>query len=175
MLIADVYHPDQWHDFFLMVGGAAAALTGLVFVALSLNVGRLLPDPTHRYRSIGTLTNFAVIFVVCALALMGSQHHVAIAVEWLLVSFTGAAVYVNGYLRARRGGGSQRTLTVVRTLSGTAMYLAVVVGSILLASGSEAGLYVAAAGLVLLGVYSVSGAWLLILSAYDDDQTRADR
>jgi hypothetical protein len=26
----DVYRPDEWHDFFLTVGGAAAVLTGLV-------------------------------------------------------------------------------------------------------------------------------------------------
>jgi hypothetical protein len=38
MLSAEVYQPEQWHDFFVMVGGAAAALAGLVFVALSLNL-----------------------------------------------------------------------------------------------------------------------------------------
>jgi Flp pilus assembly protein TadB len=35
---ADAFRPDQWRDFFIMVGGAAAVLTGLVFVAMSLNV-----------------------------------------------------------------------------------------------------------------------------------------
>jgi hypothetical protein len=35
---------DKWHDFFIMVGGGAAALTGLVFVAMSLkNQGDNLP------------------------------------------------------------------------------------------------------------------------------------
>lgn len=58
--------PDQWHDFFVMVGGAAAALTGLVFVALSLNLEIVVRDATHRHRAIGTLTNFAGIFVLCA-------------------------------------------------------------------------------------------------------------
>jgi hypothetical protein len=29
----DIYRPELWHDFFLMVGGGAAALTGLVFVS----------------------------------------------------------------------------------------------------------------------------------------------
>ena len=28
---------DQWHEFFIMVGGAAAVLAGLVFVGISLN------------------------------------------------------------------------------------------------------------------------------------------
>ena len=75
MLAADAYRPDEWRDFFLMVGGAAAALTGLVFVALSLNLDVVVRDATHRYRAIGTMTNFAGIFVLCALALMGGQNH----------------------------------------------------------------------------------------------------
>ena len=33
MLASAVYKPGEWHDFFVMVGGAAAVLTGLVFVA----------------------------------------------------------------------------------------------------------------------------------------------
>ena len=49
-----------------MLGGAAAVLTGLVFVALSLNLSVLLRDVMHRARSIGTLTNFGGIFIVCA-------------------------------------------------------------------------------------------------------------
>jgi hypothetical protein len=33
-----VYQPEQWHDLFVMVGGGAATLAGLVFVAMSLNL-----------------------------------------------------------------------------------------------------------------------------------------
>lgn len=46
---------EQLHDFFIMVGGGAAALTGLVFVALSLNLEIIVKDLTHRNRAIGTL------------------------------------------------------------------------------------------------------------------------
>jgi hypothetical protein len=124
MLAADVYRPDQRHDFFVMVGGAAAVLAGLVFVALSLNLGVVISDATHRYRAIGTLTDFAGIFVVCAFALMGGQDHVAVGVEWLLVSVGAAAVYSRGTsergrpeeakcpgLKNRRLGATRRILT----------------------------------------------------------------
>jgi hypothetical protein len=40
----DAYGADQWQDFFVMVGTGAAALTGLVFVAMSLNVGAVKGD-----------------------------------------------------------------------------------------------------------------------------------
>ena len=81
MFAADIYRPAEWHDFFVMVGGAAAVLTGLVFVALSLNLHLLLTDPMHRARSIGTLTNFGGVFLIAAIALMGEQTHVSIAIE----------------------------------------------------------------------------------------------
>jgi hypothetical protein len=168
VLAADVYRPEEWHDFFIMVGGASAALTGLVFVALSLNVDVVMRDATHRHRSIGTLANFAGIFVVCALALMGGQTHVAIGAEWLVVSSIAGAVYVNGYVRARVAGGSVTTLSLLRTMSGTATYVAQMVGSVVLLLGATAGLYIAAVAMVLLAAYSVSGAWLLLVGAHTD-------
>ena len=86
MHAVDAYRPDERHEFFLMVGGAATALAGMVFVALSPSLDVVLRDATHRYRAVGTLTNFMGIFAVCALALMGEQDHVSIGIEWLPVA-----------------------------------------------------------------------------------------
>src|SRR3954447_22893378 len=169
MSSADTYQPERWRDFFLMVGGAAAVLTGLVFVALSLNLDTAMRDATHRYRAIGTLTNFAGIFVLCALVLMGGQAYAAIGWEWLIISTLAGAVYVYGYLRARSGDGSPTTLSVVRTASGTGLYLVQVAGSILILFGSTQGLYVASVAMVILAAYSVSGAWLLLVGVYRDE------
>jgi hypothetical protein len=38
MVATDIYQPAEWHYFFLMIGGGAAALAGLVFVAMSINL-----------------------------------------------------------------------------------------------------------------------------------------
>ena len=73
MIAIDVYRPEQWHDFFIMVGGGAAALAALVFVAMSLNLDGIAKDATHRNRAIGTLTGFTPAFVICALVLMGAK------------------------------------------------------------------------------------------------------
>jgi hypothetical protein len=62
----NVYRHKEWHDFFVMVGGAAAALAGLVFVAMSLNLATIFQDPTHRSRAIGTLAGFTSVFAICA-------------------------------------------------------------------------------------------------------------
>ena len=172
MLAPDAYVPDQWHDFFLMVGGAAAALTRLVFVALSLNLDVVVRDATHRYRAIGTMTNFAGIFVLCALALMGGQNSVAVGIEWLLVSTcAGSCMCTATYGRVPLAEVGT-TWSTLRTVSGTGFYVAQVVGSIVLLLGATAGLYIAAVAMVILAGYSISGAWLLVVSAHQDEQGR---
>src|SRR3954453_9502861 len=158
MLAADIYRPAEWHDFFVMVGGAAAALTGLVFVALSLNLNLLLTDAMHRARSIGTLTNFSAVFLISAFALMGDQTHVSVAIVWLLVAMGAGFVYVRPWPTTHRASPSR--LNSVRFTTGTMLYAGEIVGSVLLLSGIEAGLYVAASAMTLLAVYSVTGAWL---------------
>jgi hypothetical protein len=172
MHAADIFRPDEWHDFFVMVGGAAAALTGLVFVALSLNLEIVLRDATHRHRAIGTLTNFAGVFVLSAFALMGGQNHIAIAIEWLLVSTGAGAVYVNNYMRARHAGGSQETLSLPRAVGGSVFYVALIAGCIIVLFNATAGLYIAAVAMVSLGAYSVSGAWLLLVGAHEAERGR---
>ena len=163
MASADVFHLSQWHDFFMMTGGATAALTGLVFVAMSLNVKVINQDPTHRFRAIGTLSGFAAVFMVCALALMGGQHHLAVGVEWLVVSVVAAYIYVYGYVQAIRQGGSTVGLGTWRLVTGSFLYVTQAVGAALIVAGARAGMYVAATSAVVLLGFMISGAWLLIV------------
>jgi hypothetical protein len=166
--VAEIYRPAEWHDFFIMVGGAAAALTGLVFVAISLNVDVVAGDPTHRHRAIGTLTGFTAVFTICALGVMGGQDYRALGVEWLLVACAGAFVYVYGYVQAIRLGGSSVGIRSHRLIGGTSLYLTEVVGAALLLAGNVHGLYVAAIAMVLLLAFMITGAWLLIMGISEE-------
>jgi hypothetical protein len=161
-----MYTPDQWHDFLVMVGGAAAALTGLVFVAMSLNLETIARDATHRHRAIGTLTGFTAAFVICAPVLMGGQNYRAAGIEWLVISIIAAAIYVYGYVRAIRIGRSSLGLRPHRLVVGTSLYLAEIIGAILLMLGNRAGVYVAAAVLIGLLTFTITGAWLLLLGVH---------
>jgi hypothetical protein len=119
------------------------------------------------------MTNFAGIFVLCALALMGGQNDVALGTEWLLASTCAGAVYLHGYLKARTADGSRTTLSALRAMSGAGLYAAQIVGSLVLLLGAAAGLYLAAIAMVILGAYSVSGAWLLLVGVHQDEHGRA--
>src|SRR5512132_1388314 len=175
MFAIDAYRPDQWHDFFVMVGGSAAVLTGLVFVALSLAVNVVTQDATHRYRAIDTLTAMTGVFVICALALMGGQDHRAVGVEWLVVAAISIAVYVRGYVNAVRLGGRKALLRGRRMVAAAVLYLAQLVGAALLVAGHIAGLYVAAVAMVVALTLMVSSAWLLVVGMTMREPKARDR
>jgi uncharacterized membrane protein (UPF0136 family) len=156
----------QWHDFFLTVGGGAAALAGLVFVAISINLDTVLVDPTHRNRAVGTLAGFTSAFMICAFAVMADQSKQMVGVEWLIIASAGAYIYVKGYVQAVKTGGSPEGLSLLRTVGGTICYAAQIIGSILLIAGYDIGLHVAAAAMVIFFAFTISGAWLLIVGAH---------
>jgi hypothetical protein len=156
-----------------MVGGGAAALTGLVFVALSLNLDVVARDSTHRNRAIGTLAGFTAVFMICALALMGGQSHVAVGIEWMVIATLAGAVSIRGYVHAQRTGGGPRALSLGRVIVGSACYAIEVVGAAIFAFGHVAGLYMASVAMVTYFAILISGAWLLILASYFDRTTPA--
>jgi hypothetical protein len=53
--------PEQWNNFFVMVGGGAAALAGLIFVAMSINHEVIFRNTTHKNRAIWLIAS--VIFI----------------------------------------------------------------------------------------------------------------
>lgn len=159
---------EQWHDFFLMVGGGAAALAGLVFIAMSINLSVITQDATHKNRAIATLTGFIAVFMVCALALMANQSYQWIGVEWLVISLIPTITYIRVYIHATKKGRSSVGLSIERFIAGTACYIAQIIGCVLLISGYAAGLYLASVAMVLSFAFFISGAWLLITGIYEN-------
>jgi modulator of FtsH protease len=86
------YAPDLWHDFAVTVGGLSGALTGLLFVALSIKSEVL--DKSLRSRAAQTLVLF-VTPAVTAVVLVAPQPRLGIAVELLvLAAVSGTALFV---------------------------------------------------------------------------------
>jgi hypothetical protein len=163
MVGAEVYDPDQWSNFFVLVGTGSAALTGLVFVAMSINLKGVAKDATHRYRAINMLSGFAAVFILSAFALMGHQTHRTLGIEWLIVSLLAAAINTNGYVQGFSSAGSRYALSLVRIVGGSACYFGQVIGSLILFVGSITGAYVAAIALIVNFYFMISGSWLLIV------------
>lgn len=163
---------DQWNNFFVMVGGGAAALAGLIFVAMSIKPDIIIGNVTHKNRAINMLTSFTAIFMTCSLALIGNQPLAALGCEWLVVWVIAATIFIRGYAIAIRSGMSSVGLNAPRLAGGTICHLAEVLGAIFLILGHGAGLYIAAIATIILFAFLISGAWLLIIGIYADQAKR---
>ena len=63
------YDPAAWQNFYVMMGSANAALTGLVFVALSIHLKAVLDHPLLKPRAVIALTVLATQIVIAAIVL----------------------------------------------------------------------------------------------------------
>ena len=160
------YDPLAWHDFFLMLGGASAALAGLVFVGLSIHARAVASDPLHRIRARNLTAGIVSVTVLSALVLTPGQGLTALGVE-LVAGGAFLTFVVSAPLRlyrARLDGGLR-----ARTVSAVAVSLLIVwAGASLLARGGG-GLYL----LVVSGLSAVSlnvfGAWTLLIGLARED------
>lgn len=159
---------EQWSNFFVMVGSGAAALAGLIFVAMSINHQIIIQNMTHKNRAINMLSGFTAIFMASGLALVGNQHPEVLGFEWLGLWLVATIIFIRGYVVAIRSGMSYIGLNIPRLAGGTLCYLAEVLGAILLIRGYSSGLYIAAVAIIVLFAFLISGAWLLMIGIYED-------
>ena len=160
--------PEQWNNFFLMVGSGAAALAGLIFVAMSINHVIIIQNTTHKNRATNMLTGFTAVFMASSFALIGNQYLGLLGFEWLILWLIATVLFIRGYVRAIRAGMSSIGLNPPRLVGGTICYLAEVIGAIFLILGYSVGLYIAAIAIIILFAFLISGAWLLMIGIYED-------
>ena len=89
------YDAAAWHDFFVTAGTAAAALTGLLFVALSIQLDRVLGHPEHRFRARGNFFGLTVVMVMALVVLMPSLNQRWLGIGIIVPNL--AAATVNGW------------------------------------------------------------------------------
>jgi hypothetical protein len=151
-----------------MVGGGAAALAGLIFVAMSINPKIIIQNTTHKNRAINMLSGFTAIFMASGLALIGDLNLGVLGFEWLVLWLIASIIFIRGYVIAIRSGMSSIGLNIPRLAGGTICYLAEVISAIFLILGYSSGLYIAAVAIIVLFAFLISGAWLLMIGVYDD-------
>jgi hypothetical protein len=150
----------SWHDYFLVVGGGAAALTGLVFVAMTLHLEEITKDPVHRHRARTILTGLTAVFIRCSLALMGGQSGQAIAIELIGVLLV---VEVILYSSIRQAASNADRWVLYRTIGSFACLVIEQAGALVLFFGNTYGLYAVGIGMMSSFIFMVTGAWLLLV------------
>jgi hypothetical protein len=156
------YLPGTWHDFGVTIGSLAGALTGLLFVAVSIKSDILAKSRSLRSRAAQTLTLF-MTSALAALILVAPQPAGALGGELIALTVVSGATL---YTLDRRGGhdAASRVARYIEVASPNAITSALygVAGLTLLLSAGG-GLY----WLIPAAVCSLAGgvvnAWLFLV------------
>jgi hypothetical protein len=78
---------NEWHDFFLAQAGAAGVLTGLVFVGVSINLEKIVSDPSSGLagRAAEALILLVAVLIASVLVLVPGQGAGVLGAEVLVV------------------------------------------------------------------------------------------
>ena len=104
---------EGWHEFYLLVGTSAAALTGLMFVVISISPETIAERPAAGVRAFVTPTMvfFTTALAISALMLVPHLAPAALAVLLALASVAGIAylLWVRGHITGARGSSTPKT------------------------------------------------------------------
>ena len=157
---ATPFPASQWHDYFTTVGAGAAALTGLVFVAMTLHLDEIINNPVHRHRARTILAGLTAVFIRCALVLMGGQDAQAVAVELIVVL---VVVEMILYRSIRLAAQAADNAVLLRAIGSFACLVLEQAGAVVLFFGFSWGLYVVGLGMMSSFIFMVTGARLLLV------------
>jgi hypothetical protein len=77
---------EQWSTFATVAGGAAAGLTGLLFVAVSIRIGVIVKSQELRNRAAQTLALFVTVLFVAILLSIPEQSLLVLGIEVLALA-----------------------------------------------------------------------------------------
>jgi hypothetical protein len=157
--------PSDWQDFGEMIGSASGALTGLLFVAVSLNASRIAGHTGLRASAGQTLVLFLTPLVAAAALLTPDQPDWVLGAELIAVGVVAGWILL-GIHRVKRGLADEdlRLISVFnRPAPNLIVMLLLVVGGALVAAGQDAGLYLLLPAAIIAFVSGVLNAWFFLL------------
>lgn len=156
------YDASAWTDLCVASAGASAALAGLVFVAVSINIERILQFPWLPARALETVL-LLVGALLAALLTLAPQSRTALGVELLVEGLAVAGVLAVLVARNPVGADSPHAALAPRLLPLTVGAVPFAVAGATLLAQAGGGLYWLLAGTVGALLAAVLNAWVLLV------------
>jgi hypothetical protein len=134
---------SEWQTLLAVQAGAAATLTGLVFVAVSINLAKIIAFPGLPSRAAESIVQFLQVFFICTTMLIPRQPGEAITAEILAIALSSWVMQVVAHIRYARARSGQPLLWLIIRM--------------------PAGLYWLVPGFIFSFVAGVANAWVLLI------------
>jgi hypothetical protein len=162
----------DWHDFYILVGTAAATLIGLLFVGVSLHVNFLRRNEARELLFLGGLTfnSFFYVLLFAFFFLIPEQTSGALGAELFLLGTLG---FVSDFIQFRQ---TRNKIEGWRFALPLASLVVVVLIALSVFAGQTGGFIVLVAVMVVLLASASRNAWdfLIGVTHVDPDAPAAD-
>jgi hypothetical protein len=153
-----------WDTFAVIIGGAAGALIGLLFVSVSIRIDVISASPDFRNRGAATLSLFVTVLLVAIALVVPGQEAWELGAEMLVLALTlgGLLSWLNRRAAAHPSG--QPISRILATVSPDVIttILLSAAGALLLA-GVDDGVYVVIPAVIAAIAGGVASAWLFLI------------
>jgi hypothetical protein len=161
----NAYTIEGWGDLFLAGAGASAALGGLLFVAVSINLDRIVALRSLPGAALGAIVLLVAVLMVSMVALVPGQARWMLATEVLVVGIAAWSIMTAIWIRTLRAPvpDQPRFLPVISVVVTQAATLPMVVAGVSLLLGAGGGLYWVVPGVTLCLLVAIANAWVLLV------------
>jgi hypothetical protein len=156
--------PESWHDFFNLVGCAAATLVGLMFVAASVGAGVFTEERQVGLRTFlsPTVVAFSVVLATCIVGVLPLPNRIVPAALLNAIGLLGIAYSALIWRRMIQNGITAKIDHEDRlwyVFAPILAYMVLTASGLAFAVGSEAAAAVLATGVCLLLIAGIRNAW----------------
>lgn len=153
----------SWQSFFMIMGSAAGALTGLMFVVIALRRDQMAAVPVHGRRSFATPTIVHFMTVLAISALLSMPGLSAHAVGWILIAIAASSCSYMAFIidtaRRRFDYNSDLEDTLFHFTFPPLAHLTILLAGVLAFSEPGWTLYMVAVSQLTLLVVAIHNAW----------------
>ncbi|HVZ14255.1 MAG TPA: hypothetical protein VG894_07325 [Bauldia sp.] len=155
---------ESWDTFFVAETAAAAALLGLLFVAVSINLKEIVQSGGLADRAMGALFLLLAILIVGLLLAMPDQPVPVMGLESAGVTVVVALIAITLGVRGLRASDAQFRINFILNIVANGVVLApIVIGGLLMLGGGEAGFYWVGVGMCMTLIKAVSEGWIFLV------------
>lgn len=154
---------EGWSEFAVATAGAAAALAGLVMVAVSVNIREILVLPGVPSRAAAAVGSLVLVVVTSVLILVPAQPTTALGIELLAVTLAAVWLHVVSLRQIVSQKARPRSARRLSIPLAAVQLVPLIIGAVLILADSPGALYWIAAGLLLTVIGSMFDAWVLMV------------
>jgi len=152
-----------WSNFLVAEAGAAAALTGLIFVAVSINLAKILEYPGVSGRAGEAIVLLLGVLLICSVALVPNQPAKALGVEVLAIGAALWLIVIVTHARFKRQPDHQWWWFATRVVTCQLATIPFCLAGIWLIFGWRGAMYWLVPGCLLSFTAGVYSAWVLLI------------